>query len=488
MNDGPKFTKAQQREHEKEAAYWSERYQELIEDMERDEAKLQERMAAIYAKEAKQLEREIRAFYAEYGENEVIEYRRLLQALSDSDFELLMQKMDEFAEKYPEYAHLMPIREKIYILDRLEGLQYSIWLQQLKIGAIEQGEFEKHFAKYAMRAANLAAEENGYGSVFYSINSKVVRETIWAKWAQGKNFSDSIWDDTEKVAAYLCDEAALAFARGETYQSMITKLSEMFEKKRNNDARRLVYTEGTFLLNEARARVNEEEWDYYASSYVTEHGHADGKVCPICLGIGDYQKKNPVKFSERRPGENFPPYHPNCRCVYTIEVPDEDDWIESYVASRGGDYIQERDRPDLNHLHHQNIVYEKPRESFIGTRDENDLFAHEALAKAGYKLTVLNEDSPEGYSNIDTLLNGELWEIKSPNGSNIRAVESNLRKAKKQFEKHYPEPISEARVVFNGKYYSIPDDEITVEIEKRKKQHGISEVIQVLKSGDVKRI
>ena len=42
---------------------------------------------------------------------------------------LLIQRMDEFEKKYPEYADLMPIRESIYKLNRLEGLQQSIRLQ-----------------------------------------------------------------------------------------------------------------------------------------------------------------------------------------------------------------------------------------------------------------------------------------------------------------------------------------------------------------------
>ena len=42
--------------------------------------------------------------------------------------------MDEFEKKYPEYADLMPIRESIYKLNRLEGLQQSIRLQQRELG------------------------------------------------------------------------------------------------------------------------------------------------------------------------------------------------------------------------------------------------------------------------------------------------------------------------------------------------------------------
>lgn len=41
---------------------------------------------------------------------------------------LLIQRMDEFEKKYPEYADLMPIRESIYKLNRPKVLQQSIRL------------------------------------------------------------------------------------------------------------------------------------------------------------------------------------------------------------------------------------------------------------------------------------------------------------------------------------------------------------------------
>ena len=43
-----------------------------------------------------------------------------MEALSDEDKRLLIEQMDEFAKKYPQYAHLMPVREHMK-LNRLEG-------------------------------------------------------------------------------------------------------------------------------------------------------------------------------------------------------------------------------------------------------------------------------------------------------------------------------------------------------------------------------
>lgn len=329
-----------------DSEYWQARRFQLLEQMETDEKKLNSKLAKIYKSQESRLRREIALYYAEYGMNNVVEYRNLLASLSDADRDLLMQRMEEFAKKYPQYAHLMPIRESIYKLDRLEGLQYSIWIQQMEIGAIEQEQLTAHFESYAQRSANLAAEELGFGTNFYAINDHIITTTVGANWAQGENFSARIWENREKLAAYLSDDIAKGFARGLNYEKLSNMLIDRFDNVSKRDAMRLIYTEGTFIFNEAQAQVHEQEFEFYQYSTCT-----DPKVCDVCRDIENAQKSLPVAFKDRRPGVNFPPLHPNCRCSYTVYVPDWDSWIEEQVARAGGDYIQERDRPDLNYLH-----------------------------------------------------------------------------------------------------------------------------------------
>lgn len=316
-----------------EADYWASRREELLEQMERDETALQEKLAKVYDKQVKELERDIAAYYQRYGENNVVEYRKLMVSLSESDRRLLIERMDDFAKKYPEYAHLLPIRESIYKLNELEGIQTSIRLQQLEIGAIEQGELETHFQRQAQRAANLAAEQLGFGSNFYGVNAQVVTETVGASWAKGKAFSDTIWDNREKLAAYLNDDFAQMVARGVSYDACAKALSEKFESATRNQSKRLIYTEGTFLFNEAQAQVHETDFECYALSC------ADSNACKICKDIQAEQSINPARFDDRSPGVNFPPLHPWCRCSYTVEVEDWDAWIDDYVAKHGGDSL-----------------------------------------------------------------------------------------------------------------------------------------------------
>lgn len=119
----------------KSSIYWPQRQEELAAALEKDEAALKRRLLRQYKAEAAKLEREIAAYYKRYGEDNIVKYADLFKKLPDSDIMLLIQRMDEFEKKYPEYADLMPIRESIYKLNRLEGLQQSVRLQQRELGA-----------------------------------------------------------------------------------------------------------------------------------------------------------------------------------------------------------------------------------------------------------------------------------------------------------------------------------------------------------------
>jgi len=121
-------------------SYWTNRQEQLKKAAEKDEAKIKKRLSSFYDSEFRRLDKEIAAYFAKYGAGNVIEYRVLMQSLPDEDKRLLMEQMDEFARKYPQYVDLMPVRESIYRLDRLQGLQYSVYMAQANIAGYTDGQ------------------------------------------------------------------------------------------------------------------------------------------------------------------------------------------------------------------------------------------------------------------------------------------------------------------------------------------------------------
>ena len=306
--------------------YWQKRQQQLNKQMEKDEAKLKKRLSSYFDTEYRKLDKQIAAYYKQYGTDNVIQYRRLMESLSDDDKRLLMEQMDEFAKKYPEYAHLMPVRESIYKLNRLEGLQYSVRMQQLEIGAVENEQITAHLNRNAERGVNAAAEAMGFGKNFYANNPDISKLFINIPWSNGENFSQKIWNNTTKLANYLNSDIAQGIARGDSYERLTRRLRERFSSVSRNDAYRLIYTEGTYVMAEATMQPFTEDFEKYRLSTV-----GDGKVCSICRGVA----REVFNISDRQPGVNFPPLHPWCRCTFTIEVDDWDKWMDDYEKRHG---------------------------------------------------------------------------------------------------------------------------------------------------------
>lgn len=309
--------------------YWSKRLQELDTSFSKDEKRLFSELSKYYEQEYAALDKEIAAYYAKYGEENVIAFRTLLLELPDADKQLLLQNMDEFAKQYPEFADLLPVRESIYKLNRLEGLQTSIVLQQLKIGAIEQAKFREHFEKQALKYANYAAEQLGFGTNFYRIDSEMLQVVIGNPWCNGKDFSERIWANREALAQTLQNEIANGLIRGEDYKTMSRILQQKFENTSQKQAERLVFTEDTYLSNEAKIRPFERNAAYTHYEYLCVEDH---RTCETCRALSGQT----FEISKRNAGLNFPPMHLWCRCT-VMPVVEDLEMIKSRLTSGGND-------------------------------------------------------------------------------------------------------------------------------------------------------
>ena len=321
--------------------YWEKRQQQLNSQMEKDEEKLKKRLSFYLDMEDRRLEKEIAAYYSMYGEDKVIEYRNLMQNLPEEDKKKLIERMQDFAQLYPEYADLLPVRESIYKLNRLEGLQYTIRMQQLEIGAVEIEQITAHLSRQAMRGVNAAAETLGFGKDFYSNSPDVTKLFVNVAWSNGENFSERIWGNTSKLAYYLNTDIAQGIARGDSYARLVTRLRKRFGDVSRNDAYRLIYTEGTYVMAEATMQPFIDDFQKYRLSTV-----GDADVCDICRGVSE----EVFDIADRQPGVNFPPLHPWCRCTFTIEVDNWDAWMDDYERRHGNgqaEKVENRMNPDI---------------------------------------------------------------------------------------------------------------------------------------------
>lgn len=304
-------------------SYWSERQKQLKAYAAKEEERYMKRVTAYYEAELKRLERQIAAYYAAYGEENIIAYRNLLQTLPADDARLLIEQIDEFVKKYPQYADLVPVRETIYRLNRLEGLQYSIRMAEANIAGYADDLMTPYLTELSRRGVNDGMETLGFGKNFYSINSDIVKQFVGVPWCNGENFSTRIWNDTQKLAETLNQQIAQGFARGDSYERLTKQLQDRFKRVNKRDAYRLIYTEGTYVMAESSMQPFTQDFQKYR--IVTAE---DDRVCPVCSGISS----EVFEIEDRQPGTNFPPFHPYCRCTFTVVVEDWGVWLDDYVA------------------------------------------------------------------------------------------------------------------------------------------------------------
>ena len=261
------------------------------------------------------------------------------------------------------------------------------------------------------------------------------------------------------------------------------------------------------------------------------------ETCPFCLMLAG---RGAVYHTRKTAGE-FRHFHRRCDCKVVPGFEDDPDaeivkgfspaglrdrigrieqatgmsFSDSGDSSELGKYIRLLDEdwlyggvpPDVDYSANPLENYGNPKlrrcYEFDNFEDHDgewrDVFAHDALASAGIKVKPLPATAPDGFSNIDLSLNGELWEVKSPydergkSRAEMRFVEKNLRRAKKQFANQWDERTGgrldydgPTRIVFNSFYVNVDDGAIEAELARQMRAHHVDEVIFVKKNGEVR--
>ncbi len=301
-------------------SYWEERMIQLYEAQDKKNAKFDKKMRKEYHRLEASIQKEVASYYTKYGKDNVIEYRNLVLALSPSERDLLYKNYEQFAEKYPKYMHLMPIRESIYQLNRLEGMQLNIRMHMVELGAFEQEGFEKLL---------IEAYELGYLSTmkgldnaqsFFSVNDIALQKTLKEKWVKDKNFSDRIWDNKERLLTALNNDLRDGIIRGDSYQQ-IAKAIHYRTGVGGNDSLRLVVTESAFVMNQANKQAF---MDAGIESYEVS-AVMDRRTSPTCRGLDGQQ----FDFEDAKVGVNYPPFHVWCRTTTVPIENDRDNFIKS---------------------------------------------------------------------------------------------------------------------------------------------------------------
>lgn len=473
-------------------SYWHSRQTLADAAMEKDERALSIRVHNAYESELRRLNREIAEYYQRYGENGVLEYRRLMETMDPKDRELLIRDCDEFLRQHPDMQSIVDVRKSIYQLNRLEGLQASARLHLYQATGDVVQRIDNHIVRQSLRGANTAAEAMGFGRSFYSMDSDAVRRFVDTVWTGNTSYSQRIWDNTETLASYVAQDMSKALARGDSYQRIAKALEKRFVDVPQSSLMRLVYTEGTYVSRMAQVEeLKREGFD----SYTIEVVH-DERACEECEGVSG----STFRFEDMQVGVNFPPLHPYCRCQIAPAVDDWDAWqqkqeelarqkaMEESYENWEGVGAKKGDKRKVGRIS-DNPLNPKPGDgSVVYVKDKDKLEPHEIrtvddLVRLGYKVVVSKEDSSAA-SNIDLELGADKqkWEMKNVAGGKS-SINKRMREAYHKWVKLGLKADDETRVVITSYGSEIDEETIIEEIASRMKDYA-AEVIYIYRSGE----
>ncbi|EUB32700.1 minor capsid protein [Olsenella uli] len=458
------------------ATYWERRIARADAAMESDERAMAKRVSRAYETEMADLSKEIASYYERYGQDGVLRYRTMLESMDEADRDLLMRDCDAWATAHPEQADMVAIRKSIYKLDRLEGLQASARLHLARATAEATDGLDAHFARQAARGANAVAEAMGFGRAFHTMDDDTIRRFVGTPWSAGESYSERVWGNAGRVAAYVQDDLARALARGESWRRLCDEVSRRFVGASESSVMRLVVTEGTYVSRQAQlAELAREGFEEYRVEPI-----GDERTCSECSGLSG----ETFRVADAKPGVSLPPIHPRCRCQIAPAVDDWDAWIDARLDRRRAEIAARRAGGDdaENPLHPVpgmgSVSYGKPLE---------DLTPHERrgiddLVRLGYKVNV-NEEDGDAPANIDLRLgkDGQLWEMKNV-GDGRHSVEGSLRDAYHKWTRLGLDADNESRVVVTSYGATRDEHDVIEEIKRRMKKYA-AEAIYIFRDG-----
>lgn len=160
-------------------------------------------------------------------------------------------------------------------------------------------------------------EDKGVLDSFSLTSTKHVSEITETDW-KGRNFSDSVWNNTDKLAQEIKQVLIEGELTGKSEADMAAKIVERFEVGMHA-ARRVVRTESNYCTNQAELKgMKDAGFDEYEFISLGEEAE---DVCRVCDDL-DGQR---FKIADAVVGVNCPPMHPFCRCKVTTPQQTEED-------------------------------------------------------------------------------------------------------------------------------------------------------------------
>lgn len=374
----------------KTADYWKDRFEQIEKICHDKGAVTYREIEAQYRKAQREIESQISVWYQRFAVNNGITMQEARRLLTSGELAELKWDVNEYIKYGQQNAidgkwmkQLENASARAHI-SRLEALKLQLQQQvEVVFGNQLDGIDKAMRAVYSAGYLHTAFEIQkgmGVGYTLAAFNQTLVDKILNRPWApDGKNFSDRVWSNKQKLINELNTTLTQGIILGKDPSKIINAMSKKLDVSKTA-AGRLVMTESAAFASRAQEdcfkELDVEEYEIVAT--------LDSHTSEICQDMDG----KVFKMSERQIGVNAPPFHVNCR---TTTVPYfNDEWsknTERAARNEDGDtyYV-----PD-------DMTYEEWKKEFV----KDDSIKPASIDVPDYKFKVANGSSISGRQKSD---------------------------------------------------------------------------------------
>lgn len=314
----------------KKSNYWQERFLEEEERINKDARAYARRIEQQYDIALRNIERDINDWYMRIAKNNnvsLLEAKRMLSAKELAEFKWNVKEYIKAGETNaisPIWMKELENASARVHISRLEALKIQIQNEVEGIYGVRDKEMQNYLVRtYGETYYHTAYEiqkGNGVGWSLNRLDTNKVNTIIYKPWAaDGKNFSERIWEDKTKLINTLHIGLTQNFIRGEAPDKLISSITKEFNIKKSVAAR-LVMTESAAYSSQAREKsfnsIGVKKYEIVAT--------LDSKTSEICQEMDG----KVFDMKDYQVGITAPPFHVWCRTTTAPWFP------ENYDAER----------------------------------------------------------------------------------------------------------------------------------------------------------
>lgn len=466
--------------------YWRKRALALTRMQHNKIDQMSQELSEAWERAIHEVEKEIEAWYSRFANEQGMSLQDAKKALDSRSMKALRMDLKEFEEKAKANydgrwtKELQAASARVH-LSRLEAIQLQIRHHLYDIYRQSQTTTAKAivdtYTNEVYQNEYLKQSLEGKFSDIQKIPIKQVEEVLQKPWASdGRNWSNRLWDNREKLTAELQGELTRVLLQGKSPAEAGKRIASKMGVGKSQ-ALRLVNTECTY----AQTLADKNSFQDMGVKKVQFLATLEAHTCEIC---GELDEKI-FLVNEAAPGITAPPIHPHCRCTLVPYFEDMkgERWMRdpdtekgSYVEDMTFEEWKEKYVPEgaylktfvlMNQTETKGKKLRKPKvKDYLGTLLEGDKQFSEASSEFkkfaspkqgkvevekgvdikkhkneinianwlfnnfGGNITVLEESNEQRVKTSDYLWNNKFWDLKDI--SSERAVDSALRHGLKQ--------------------------------------------------------